>query len=158
MKCHDAERLLSAERDGPIPPPEAASLTVHLKGCASCRRLQADLAEGYRRWSAESAERPVPDAQAAWRELRATLHAREERGSSRAWMRWLSFGIPLAATAAVAFLFVRPAIVGPVGTGSLARVEYVEPGTPGASTLVYEDLESGWLVIWTADAETAKGL
>jgi len=160
MNCHDAETLLLAEREGSLPAPEATRLAAHLEGCASCRRLRADLAEGFRSWTAETAARPVPNAQAAWRDLRTALHEPPESRKTRTGWRWVSFGLPLAAAAAVAVLLTRPYFAGrPADAGpGLARVQYVEPGTPGASTLVYEDPESGWLVIWTADADNGTGL
>jgi hypothetical protein len=42
----------------------------------------------------------------------------------------------------------------PTGSESAMAVhaDYVEAGNPAASTMVYVDKESGWLVVWAADA------
>ena len=40
------------------------------------------------------------------------------------------------------------AIVPPDG----GRVEWVETGLPGASPMVYEDIESGLVIIWVVEA------
>jgi len=33
----------------------------------------------------------------------------------------------------------------------IAGADYVEAGNPNASTMVYVDKESGWLVVWVTD-------
>ena len=38
----------------------------------------------------------------------------------------------------------------------VARAEYVEAGDVNASTMVYVDKESGWLVVWATDASDTK--
>ncbi len=153
MNCTRAEHLLLATRDGPSPSGEIRPLRDHLAGCTACRRLHEDLQAGFAGWTAETAAFSVPSAGEEWRAVRARL-----RGSGRIQpsTTWIRLGLPLAAAAAFAFLLVRspwrePA---PAPTGSsLARVDYVVPGNAGASTFVYEDRESGWLVIWAADVD-----
>jgi hypothetical protein len=58
---------------------------------------------------------------------------------------WL--GLPLAAAAAVAFVFLNPQTSAP----ETARAEFVETGETAGSTMVYVDKESGWLVVWAAE-------
>jgi anti-sigma factor RsiW len=159
MNCTRAEHLLLAGRDGPLPPGEDGALQAHLGACAACRRLQGDLQAGYDAWKAGTATVAVPNAGEEWRAVRA--RARDSRGLRPSTM-WFRLGLPLAAAAAVAVLLVRPPWqasspdlnIGP----AVARVDYVEPGNARASTLVYEDRESGWLVIWATDAEPALGI
>lgn len=155
MNCNDAERLILAERDGPLPSAQENQLSAHLEGCASCRRVRLDLREGFAAWSQQTAAVAVPDAREAWNELRSARRT-PRAPAPRPVVRWLQFGVPLAAAAMLAVMLVRP--TAPVSDNAMARVQYVEPGSPGASTLVYEDRESGWLVIWTSDVESPAGL
>ncbi len=151
MNCNEARRLLLASRDGP-PPPEAGALPAHLAGCPGCRRLQADLHAGFEAWSEAARSVTVPAADEVWREVRAARH----RPTPPVRPSWVRVGLPLAAAAAVAVLLVqspwRQASSDDLPT-ELAQVNFVVPGTPEASTLVYEDSESGWLVVWTAESE-----
>lgn len=159
MNCNRAEHLLLAERDGPLPPGEAGGLQTHLGECAACRRLQEDLQAGFDTWKSRTAAVSIPNAGGEWRAVRD--RAREPRRMPRS-PTWLRLGLPLAAAAAVAFLFVRPPWQVPAPAmapeSAVARVDFVEPGNARASTLVYEDRESGWLVIWAADVEPALGI
>ena len=41
-----------------------------------------------------------------------------------------------------------------VATAEVARADYVEAGDTNASTMVYVDKDSGWLVVWASDADT----
>jgi predicted anti-sigma-YlaC factor YlaD len=154
MNCVHAQHLLLAERDGPLPSREAMDLEGHLKGCPSCRQLHADLRTGFADWKAHTAGVPVPDIREAWRDLRTAREAEHVPHPAATWFR---IGLPLAAAAAFAFLLVqapwRPASPAVADGAAIAHVNYVEPGTAGTSTLVYEDRESGWLVIWTAEAD-----
>ena len=40
----------------------------------------------------------------------------------------------------------------PYDSSIIAGADYVEAGDPNASTMVYVDKESGWLVVWATDA------
>jgi hypothetical protein len=57
----------------------------------------------------------------------------------------------LAAAAALAFVVYQPAVTSRSDLGPAASAEFVETGSPTASTMVYLDKESGWLVVWAAD-------
>jgi anti-sigma factor RsiW len=150
MNCPEARSLLSASRDGP-PPPGADALSAHLAACPGCRRLQEDLRAGFASWTESARSVAVPAADEMWRDVRSALH----RGSTPVRPAWVRVGLPLAAAAAVAVLLVQSPWRQASNTteSHLAQVNFVVPGTPGASTLVYEDSESGWLVVWTAENE-----
>ncbi len=154
MNCVHAQHLLLAERDGPLPSTEAMDLDGHLKACASCRQLRADLRTGFAEWNARTAGAPVPDLRDAWRDLRTAREGEHAPSQAAAWFR---IGLPLAAAAAFAVLLVQAPWRSPspvaVNGASIAHVNYVEPGTAGTSTLVYEDRESGWLVVWTVETD-----
>lgn len=157
MNCRDAENLLQAERDSALAAEQRTTLESHLAGCAACRELQGALRLAGEAVRAEVAAVPVPDADAEWRKLRASLRGAEvpEQPKRRlAPIIWLS--APLAAAAAVALAFFlqspRPAV--PSDAMALASVDYVEAGRADASTMVYQDQQSGWVVVWASDTKS----
>lgn len=111
MRCPEAKKLLSARRDGPLPPEQVALLADHLSACSSCARYDRQLAR-------------IPDALGA----RATLSA--PAGFTAATMRRLIVAHPqrVATTrlpgrvgpaeqlafAAIAALFVTLSATGPL--------------------------------------------
>jgi hypothetical protein len=72
-----------------------------------------------------------------------------------AWAAWT--GLPLAAAAALALVFWAPDDA-PTATGedatfaeaAPAYAEFVEASDNAASTVVYVDQESGWLIVWAS--------
>ncbi len=158
MNCQQIEPLLLAERDGALSPGQRAALAEHVSGCADCRRLQSDLSAALAAWKADVTQVTVPAADAAWTALRPRLPNRQSAPRRKlAPVIWLS--APLAAAAALAFIFLTPdRHVAPppvdIAAPVIARAEFVEPGNANASTMVYVDKESGWLVVWAADATT----
>ena len=161
MNCRDIEPLLLAERDDVLTREQQATLVTHVATCAACRQLRATLGEALDRYQADAALITVPDTADAWRELSAALAETTAKPAKRrplAPIIW--FGAPFAAAAAIAFAFfiTRPTVThlearGPVAEN--ARADYVEAGDASASTLVYVDKESGWLVVWAADRTAA---
>lgn len=156
MNCRDIENLLFAERDGALTDQQRADLDRHLGGCPACREVRSDLAAAAEAWRERTAGVTVPDAEAEWRKVRAQLPGGAEVRTAPkrrlAPIIWLA--TPLAAAAAFVFAFFLSS--GPAGadTGALARAEYVEAGSAEASTLVYSDKESGWLVVWASDPKS----
>ena len=73
---------------------------------------------------------------------------------------WMSHPFRLlAAAAALALIFVTPSQTTTATNDLEARsdsgithVDYVESGDPNASTMVYVDQDSGWLVVWTSNS------
>lgn len=149
MNCRDAETLIFAERDGTLNDNQRADLARHLGDCAGCRQLRADLSAATDAWRARTAEVAVPDAEAEWHKLRAQLHGSEVRTTPKrriAPIVWLA--TPLAAAAAIALAFFLQSAPAPE-TDATARAEFVEAGADDATTMVYTDKESGWLVVWS---------
>jgi anti-sigma factor RsiW len=70
MTCRDAESLLHAALDAPLPPADAAALAAHLDACSTCRDLEADLS--LVRGASESLEPPIVST-AMWPALAAQL-------------------------------------------------------------------------------------
>ena len=151
MKCTECTRLILSEGGMPPSPGWQDQVAGHVAVCPDCRRLQADLAAMRETWKTDTARVAVPDGQAAWEELRPSLSQPARRSRRRlAPLLWIS--APLAAAAAFAFVLLNPAA--PTGSESAMSVhaDYVEAGNPAASTMVYVDKESGWLVVWAADS------
>lgn len=174
MNCRDIEPLLLAERDSVLTNDQHASLERHVAVCPSCQQLRARLREATAAFQADVASVKVPDADAEWHTLRAQLHGKEAKpAKTRPLAPVIWFGSSLAAAAALAFVFfgASPRPVQPVAAPQqvaaasqvasappVAQAEYVEAGDSAASTMVYVDKDSGWLVVWAANtAQKSSG-
>jgi anti-sigma factor RsiW len=157
MNCREAESLLLAERDGGLSAPQRADLAQHVTSCPACRQLRADLTVAMSAVRSEAARVRVPDIEQEWQSLRTKLRATRGAPAKRrplAPVIW--FGAPLAAAAALAlgYFSLRPPprqveIAPPLA--DLARADFVEVADADASTMVYVDKDSGWLVVWAVD-------
>jgi len=171
MNCRDIEPLLLVERDGVLTNEQRAALSMHVATCPACRQLQNRLTAALNSLKADANAITAPDADEAWRDLQAKLRETERKTSRKrplAPVIW--FSAPLAAAAAIAVVFftTRPATSTPSGElpitpplydpSTIAGADFVEAGDPNASTMVYVDKESGWLVVWATDGDnTSKG-
>lgn len=156
MNCREAERQIFAERDGALDPGQRAALAEHVAGCQTCRRVDENLAAVFGHWKAQAESARTPDSEREWIDLRRRMrteagNAAERRPSWRAWL-----GAPLAAAAALAAVIAINSEwrQNPAATGgrSIARAEYVEVPSANASTVVFVDDKSGWLVVLASDA------
>jgi len=161
MNCRDIEPLLLAERDGVLTSEQHATLAGHVAVCSDCRQFRAALTEATLFLKTDTANVPVPDVDQAWRELRPQLAGEKARPAKKrplAPVIW--FGSTLAAAAALTFAFLSrqpqpmPTVI--PDNDVVAEAEFVEAGDLNAATLIYVDKESGWLVVWTTDADTAS--
>lgn len=157
MTCRDTARLLSAARDGALPPAQRAEFERHVAGCVACQRAVAGLDGAMAAYRDAAAQVRVPDVDEEWRLLQAKLAApaRRER-RTLAPIAW--FSLPLAAAAAVALIFLNPARqTDPATLASTdnASADFVEIADTNATPLVFVDKESGWLVVWAVAPEAA---
>jgi anti-sigma factor RsiW len=155
MNCHSAQRLLSAERDGQLPPGECTGLAAHVAGCAECRQFEAALRDAGEELKTAAGRVSVPDEERAWHDIRRELRA--PAAASRAWWQLGRWALPLGAAAALAAV----AVIGPSWTDEegpqlVARAEFVEVAGDAAS-MVYVDDKSGWLVVWASAEPGGKG-
>jgi anti-sigma factor RsiW len=152
MNCRTAKTLLAQEPDGALTTDERAALADHLTACPSCQHVQTSMVAVLDHWKTRSSTVPIPDAERAWQDIR-----RELRGGARApaplsWSsaRW-AIGAGAAAAAAIAFFTLAPSgrNVSPTVVAQLdrARADFVEVPN-SASSMVYVDDASGWLVVW----------
>jgi len=149
MNCRDCERLLLRE-GAELSDAEAAAAARHVQDCPHCRELQSSLTAAIGEWKAETSAQE-PDAAAAWRALRPRLTAR--RRQPRRLAPLLCLTAPLAAAAALALLVYPPKPAERDRGIEAAHADFVEAGNPAASTMVYVDNDSGWLVVWAADTK-----
>lgn len=156
MNCRDIESLILTEKDGALTPEQAAALTGHVAACPHCRQFRADLATSLKAYRDETASITAPDADEAWREIQGRLHepATHAKKTPLAPVVW--FGAPLAAAAALAFTFFTRQPEAAATDPLEASAEFVEAGDASASTMVYVDKDSGWLVVWAAGDETPR--
>lgn len=162
MNCRDIEPLLLAERDGVLTSKQHAELAAHVAGCPACRRARAIYGEAVTFLKTDAANVAVPDVDQEWRAIRAQLqgeHAKPARKRPLAPVIW--FSAPFAAAAALVFAFFvtrspvpqAPSLAPPAAVTETARADFVEAGDANASTMVYVDKDSGWLVVWATDGE-----
>ncbi len=156
MNCRDIEPLLLAERDGVLTSDEHATLAKHVSGCPACRHSRAAYGEAVAFMKTDAANVSVPDADGEWRSIKARL--RSEAGKSnkkRPLAPIIWFAVPLAAAAALAITFFgEPA---PVAAPShKVAVSPSDASGANAPTIAYVDKDSGWLVVWAADADAKK--
>lgn len=167
MNCREAQNQIFAERDGALAETERAALVSHVAQCGGCRQLREDLASALTHWKTTAQTIAVPDAEREWHAVRRKIRGGVEAGEVRLTPRrptlltWLT--APLAAAAALALaLFIslpdnRPAHEGVSPATHLARADSVEVSGRAASTSVYVDDKSGWLIVWASDAAPKKG-
>ena len=156
MNCPFAQRLLSAERDGALARAERAGLAAHVAGCAECRRFQAEWGETQANLKVAATRVVVPDEERAWQDIHREIRA-TRRTAARAWWHLGRWVLPLGAAAALAAVaLIGPSWTDENGPPAVARAEFVE--VPGdASSVVYVDDQSGWLVVWAAAEPGPKG-
>ncbi|MEZ5413772.1 MAG: zf-HC2 domain-containing protein [Opitutaceae bacterium] len=153
MSCHDTQRLLSQAQDVTLSEQQRDVLARHLAACPVCRQYQAELANAAAVFRQDATAIVAPDIDQEIRAVQARLSAPPKRRKrSLAPIVWL--GAPLAAAAAVVFTFLSNTQSMPMTSPDTAvtHVDYVITGDPAASTMVYVDQDSGWLVVWAESA------
>lgn len=158
MSCEQTQRLIFAERDGALNSQQRVELERHLERCPGCARMRHELTRSIGNWRASTEKVDVPHAAIEWQALHRTIHAEKKRGWFRfprpATLAWL--GLPVTAAAALAVIFYsrRPEVSAPPGktaaakAPALASADFVDVPSNSASTMVYVDNSSGWLVVW----------
>lgn len=154
VNCRDIESLILAERDGALTTEQRATLSDHVAACSVCTDLRQRVNTALDAFKSDARAVPTPNVEQAWRDVRAALHTPERKTKPKRLAPVIWFGAPLAAAAALAISFLGndPGHVIPEPMpGDVARADFVEAGNTSASTMVYVDKESGWLVVWASD-------
>lgn len=157
MNCRAAQRLISAERDGALPPGERAALETHVTGCPECSRAREALAAAATAWSATDRSVPTPDVERAWQDIRREIRSGAGRSEQRArpvwWMRMLWAGVPAVAAAALAVVvFTRGPKPADFETRAASWAQFVQVDASEAAPVITVDESSGWVVVWTDDS------
>jgi anti-sigma factor RsiW len=161
MNREKAEELLSRAIDGELTPTEVNLLAEYRRSHPELDEVEAAWREAGRHLSEPVALPVTPEA--AWQDVRRRIRlARDVEEDRRApvfgWrLRWAAsiMVLTLLVLSGVAVLQLRrgtaPALAHEAEQGT--QVEFVETDLPGASPMVYEDAETGWVVIWVAGVE-----
>lgn len=162
MNCRDIEPLLHAERDGLLTTQQQTDLAQHVATCSVCQQRQNQLRTALAAFQADVAQVSVPDSSRAWRDLQNLLAQPTTKPAKKrplAPVIWFGTSLAAAAALAVAYLgtFSRPTVSPvPVAAGvTVAQADYVEAGDKNATTMVFTDQQSGWLVVWAAEPDAA---
>lgn len=164
MNCRTALLHIASERETGLEAGTRSDLEAHVAACDSCRRARSNLAAALEAWRAEATLVPTPDPSREWqafrRRIRGAPEAHSRRTATHRWFNPAWLAIP-AAAALVALTFFRPA-AGPEDVaggkaGATARAEAVEAPGGNASTMVFIDDKSGWLIVWAIDASGRSG-
>jgi len=160
MNCRDIEPLLLAERDGVLPTEQHASLERHIATCPACQQSRARLNDAMAAFRADTAAVAMPDVEAEWQKLRARLHDSSASSTNKkrplAPVIWFGSSLAAAAAMALAYVGLQPgATLTTAPAVETARADFVETGDASASTMVYVDKDSGWLVVWAVDADSS---
>jgi predicted anti-sigma-YlaC factor YlaD len=153
MNCRSAQRWLSAAQDGALADHERAGLAAHVAECTECRQFQSLLGAAQQHLQVVATQVAVPDGERAWQDIRREIRATRPV-APRAWWNLGRWALPLGAAAALAAV----AVIGPSwtdddGPQTVARAEFVEV-SGDASSVVYVDDKSGWLVVWASDVKS----
>jgi hypothetical protein len=157
MNCREAQSQILTPPEGVPDPSRHALLEGHLAHCAGCRRVRDDLAAALTSWRTDVAQAVVPDPEKEWYAVRRRIRGGAETGRTdarprRTLLTWIALPLGAAAAAAVA-LFVAPQFQsGTLSPAAIAHVDSVEAPGNNASTLVFVDDKSGWLIVWASDA------
>ena len=138
MECRESQKLLTAFHDGELPAADRSRVEEHLRGCADCTALLADLARVDR---AAGVPDPGP---AYWERFNARVMDRVEReadGSKATvlrpkggWVRQqLRYLVPAAAAAALVVMVVRYGGMQPGAPPPAVPPAVSEPAAPGSA-------------------------
>ena len=168
MNCREAQAQIFAERDGALAENERAALVAHVAECGDCRRIRAEFTAALTHWKSAAQNAVVPDPEREWQAVRRKIRGGVEAGAVRLAPRrpglltWLT--VPLAAAGALALaLFISvptrnsPEDATPAALTHVARADSVVVSGRNASTMVYVDEKSGWLIVWASDAAPKQG-
>lgn len=163
MNCRKAQQLISVERDRALSSDERGYLEGHLTQCPSCRAEQITLSAALSDWRESTKAAAVPNVDRAWLDIRRA-HRQSTPAASRTPAGLLRWVLPVSGVAALA---VVGGLILPRSSSStvqavqveqrqIARADFVEVPS-NASSLVYVDDQSGWLVVWSVSDATPSG-
>ena len=147
-------KWISRYVDGELPPPRRAQMAREMETSEEARRMKAD----FETIGERLREGPVPEARpagAVWADVRRGIRlARREPGpvswvlgSRVQWVGATMVAVLVGLTIWSGIRSMSPSA--PTSLGStVAEVEWMETDVPGATTMLYQDEETGLTVIW----------
>jgi hypothetical protein len=129
--------------------------------------MQTRLAAALDTWRSAATRAAVPDPAREWSALRRRLRDASAPAATRPTagrpIQWAWLAIP-AAAALVALAILRPPFgpgdepaASPAMSAVAARADAVEAPGGNASTMVFVDDRSGWLIVWASDSGGRSG-
>jgi hypothetical protein len=162
MNCREAQPQIFAERDGALDQVQRAALDGHLAQCDACRRVRDEFSAALTAWRVDVIRVAVPDAEREWHAVRRRIRGGAESGAARParprrnLFTWIAVPLGAAAAVAVALFVTQPAptpIAAQHTKPHVARADSVEAPGNNASTTVFVDDKSGWLIVWASDTK-----
>ena len=159
MNCRKARRWISLEMDGELSERRREPLYNHIRRCGSCNAVRD-------RWLTlgdllrSRVRAPSQTAEAAWADVRRAIHLEKDGerqvsaplfGLSLRWAAVMVSVLVVGAALGLGVWFRSGRALPIIAHAPAAAVEWVETGLPKASTMVYEDQESGMVVIWVLE-------
>lgn len=149
------EQVLSRYLDGELSPGQEEELRHALSESGDLEQLDAEFRE-IGNLLREQEIPPGMPGEVAWSDIRRTLRLRETAGEAGigilgSRLKWA------AAMMTLVFVLLGLAVMRTRNTlvaVSPAEVEWVDTDVPGATTMVYQDDETGLTVIWMMEEET----
>ena len=147
-------KWISRYLDGELPLPRRDQIARELETSGEARRIKADFeAIGER-----LRETPVPEArpaEAVWADVRREIRlTRMDRGpeswvfgSRVQWVGAMMVAVLVGLTIWSGIRAIDPSAPASFGS-TVAEVEWMETDVPGATTMLYQDEETGLTVIW----------
>ena len=166
MNCREAQTQIFAARDGAPDESPRAALEGHVAHCAACRQIRDNLTAAFGAWRTDSARATVPDAEREWHAVRRRIRGGAEAASvstrpRRSIFAWLPVTLGAAAAVAIALMVVvqQGTSESRTGFGSkvTARADSVEAPGNEASTMVFVDDKSGWVIVQASDTAPKSG-
>ena len=160
MNCREAQSQIFAARDGAPDENPRAALEGHVAHCAACRQVRDNLTAALGAWRTDSARATVPDAEREWHAVRRRIRGGVETNPTvarprRSIFAWLPLTLGAAAAAAIALVVVvqqsSSESAGSLSGKVTARADYVEAPGHNASTMVFVDDKSGWVIVLASD-------
>lgn len=158
-----AETYISRAMDGELPERQRAELETWLAAHPEDRELAAVWRSVGDLTRSNAAAVPVPDEDLAWQDIRRAIRQEEHVGEPEParFFQWrLSWGIAMVALVLVTVGAWGIRHTQPVGVQVVAgpaKIEWADTEVPGASTMVYQDEDTGLAVVWVIDGETTDG-
>lgn len=149
------EQDLSRHLDGELPPGRAGTLQRALEESDSLERAHADMREIGDLLRAQEVPEGKP-AEVVWSDVQRAIRLQQSDDSGQHWilgsrLKWAA-AIMIVGFVALGLAVLQSGV--PQVAAAPVEVEWVDTEVPGATTMVYQDDETGLTVIWMMEEDT----